>query len=142
MRYRHLQYRYTMVVTTVQPHSAEDVWQLGRRGIVSAQPRWRPEADVYETATAIVIIVELAGVEEEEMEVLLFEDALVVEGQRRLPGCEASGVYHLVGIRQGSFRLEIPLWAPIDPAGVEARHERGLLRIRLPKLTGGDEHGR
>ena len=141
MRYRHLQYRYTMVVTTA-PQSVEEVWQLRRTGIVSAHPRWRPQADVYETAAAIVIMVELAGVEEDEMEVLLFEDALVVEGRRRIPGCEASGVYHLVGIRQGSFRLEVPLWAPIDPASVEARHERGLLCVRLPKLTGGHDHGR
>jgi len=140
MRYRHLQYRYTMVVTTA-PHSVEEVWRLGT-GIVSAHPRWRPQADVYETATAIVIMVELAGVEEDEMEVLLFEDALVVEGQRRIPSCEASGVYHLVGIRQGSFRLEVPLWVLIDPENVDARYERGLLCVRLQKLTGGDEHGR
>jgi HSP20 family protein len=142
MRYRHLQYRYTMVVTTAQAQSVGEVWRHGGIGIISAQPRWRPEADVYETAEAIVVTVELAGVEEDEMEVLLFEDAVVIEGRRRIPGCEAGGVYHLVGIRQGSFRLEVPLWAPIDPAGVEAHHERGLLRIRLPKLTGGDEHGR
>jgi len=142
MRYRHLQYRYSMVVTSARPRTLGDVWLLQGLGIASAQPRWRPEADVYETATAIVVVVELAGVEEDEMEVLLFEDALVIEGQRRIGGCEEGGLYHLVGIRQGSFRLEVPLGAPIDSQGVEARHERGLLRVRLPKITGGGEHAR
>lgn len=142
MRYRRLGYRYTMVVTTGQAQSLSDVWRVGGINLILAQPRWRPEADVYETPEATVVIVELAGVDEEEMEVLLFEDALVVEGRRVIPTCEEGGLYHAVGIRQGPFRLEVPLPTAIDSTGVEAQYERGLLRIRLPKTTGGDEHGR
>ena len=142
MRYRRLGYRYTMVVTTGQTESFTDVWRASGVNMILAQPRWRPEADVYETAVAVVVLVELAGVDEEEIEVLLFEDALVIEGRRTIPTCEEGGLYHAVGIRQGPFRLEVPLRAAIDPAGVDARYERGLLRIRLPKSSGGGEHGR
>ncbi len=142
MRYRRLGYRYTMVVTTRQAQSLSEVWRVGGVSMILAQPRWRPEADVYETAEAVVVIVELAGVDEDELEVLLFEDALVVEGRRAIPTCEETGLYHAVGIRQGPFRLEVPLMVAIDPEGVEAQYERGLLRIRLPKTTGGDAHGR
>ncbi len=141
MRYRRLGYRYTMVVSTGQGQSFPDVWRVGGVRMILAQPRWRPEADVYETPAAIVVIVELAGVDEEEMEVLLFEDTLVIEGRRLIPTSEEGGLYHAVGIRQGPFRLEVPLPAAIDPEGVEAQYERGLLRIRLPKTTGGDVHG-
>jgi HSP20 family molecular chaperone IbpA len=42
-------------------------------------------------------------------------------------------VFHAAGVRQGPFRLELPLPAPVDPDGVEARYERGLLRIALRK---------
>jgi HSP20 family protein len=142
MRYRHLRYRYAMVATSGQTQGMADLWRIGGTGIVMAQTRWRPEADVYETPAALVVTVELAGVDENEMEVLLFEDALVIEGRRSIPGCEPGGVYHAVGIRQGPFRLEVPLRVAVDAEGVEARCERGLLCVRLPKSTGGDDHAR
>jgi HSP20 family protein len=44
-------------------------------------------------------------------------------------------VYHAAGIRQGPFQVEVPLPAPVDAAGVQARYEHGLLRITLPKLA-------
>jgi HSP20 family molecular chaperone IbpA len=99
--------------------------------------RWRPDADTYETATTVEIIVDLAGVEEEDFEVQLFDDALVVEGRRQLPACQAGAVYQEAGIRQGPFRLEVALAAPVDPERVEATYERGLLRLTLPKRAAG-----
>ena len=92
-----------------------------------------PTRDTYETATTVEIVVDLAGVDEDDFEVQLFEDALVVEGRRRLPSCQEGAVYHAAGIRQGPFRVELPLPAPVDPERVEARYDRGLLRITLPK---------
>src|SRR5690606_2540995 len=63
---------------------------------------------------------------------LLFEDALIVEGERRLPS-PAAGVYHAAEIRQGQMRLELLLPVPIDLEQVDAHYERGLLEIRLLK---------
>ena len=42
-------------------------------------------------------------------------------------------MYHAAGIPQGWFRLELPIPARIDPERVEARYDRGLLHITLPK---------
>jgi HSP20 family molecular chaperone IbpA len=141
MRYRRLRYRYTMVMTTGDLTPFVEVLPAAGRGVVLGQPQWRPEADVYETPGAIVVVVELAGVDEEAFEVLLFEDALVLEGHRRIPGCEEGGVYHAVGIRQGPFRLEVRLPAPVDADRVHARYELGLLWIRLPKAGESERHG-
>jgi len=141
MRYRRLGYRYTMVMTTGDPAPFAELLRLGGQGMVLAQPQWRPEADVYETPAAIVAVVELAGVDEDAFEVLLFEDALVLEGHRHIPTCEDGGVYHAVGIRQGPFRLEVRLPVPVDADRVHARYERGLLWIRLPKVVEGERHG-
>jgi HSP20 family protein len=110
----------------------EDLWP-GDRPRPLAQPRWRPDADTYVTAAAVEILVDLAGVEEDEIEVQLFDDALVVEGRRRLPLCEEGAVYHAAAIRQGPFRLELALPVRVDPDRVEARYDQGLLRIRLPR---------
>ena len=83
-----------------------------------------------------VVTVELAGVEPDDLDVVLYEDVLVVEGQRQLPPADTVGVYHAAEIRQGPYRLELPLPAPIDPEGVDARYEQGLLRVALPRKNG------
>ena len=135
MRYRRLSYRYTMVVRSGPGWPLGDIWQSDRLRPL-ARVGWRPDADIYETATAIEVMVDLAGVDEDDFEVQLFEDTLVVEGRRQLPSCPEGAVYHTAGIRQGPFQVEVPLPAPVDAGRVEARYDRGLLRITLPKLAG------
>ena len=132
LRYRLLSYRYAMVMRVGQTGPFGDLWQTDRLRL-QAQVRWRPDADTYETATTIEIVVDLAGVGEDDFELQLFEDALVVEGRRQLPSCNEEAVYQSAGIRQGPFRLEVPLSAPVDAERVAARSDRGLLRITLPK---------
>jgi HSP20 family protein len=132
MRYRHLSYRYAMVVRSGQMSPFGDIWQSDRLRLL-VQTRWRPDADTYETATAVEVVVDLAGVDEDDFEVQLFDDALVVEGRRQPLACQEGAVYHAAGIRHGPFRVELPLPAPVDPERVAARYDRGLLRITLPK---------
>jgi HSP20 family protein len=133
MRYRRLSYRYTVVVGSIRTWPPlGDLWPSNRLRPL-AQGGWRPDADMYETASAVEIVVDLAGVDEEDFEVQLFEDALVVEGRRQLPSCEEAAVYHAASVRQGPFRVELPLPAPVNPERVDAHYEHGLLRITLPK---------
>jgi HSP20 family molecular chaperone IbpA len=110
------------------------MWQSDRLRLL-VQGRWRPDADIYETATTVEIVVDLAGVGEDDFEVQLFEDVLVVEGHRQLPSCQEGAVYHAAGIRQGPFQVALPLPALVELERVEARYDRGLLRITLPKRT-------
>ncbi len=134
MRYRRLSYRYAMVIhpgPTTWPLTGE-VWHSERLRFL-VQTRWRPDADIYETASAVEIVVDLAGVDEDDFEVQLFEDVLVVEGSRQLPASKETAIYHTAILRQGPFRLAVPLPAQIDAEHVEARYDRGLLRIVLPK---------
>jgi HSP20 family protein len=135
MRYRRLSYRYAMTARSDRTWPFGDIWQSDRLRLL-VQAHWRPDADTAETATTVEISVDLAGLDEDDFEVQLFEDALVVEGLRRLPSCPDETVYHAVGIRQGPFRVELPLPAPVDAERVEARYDRGLLRITLPKRGG------
>jgi HSP20 family molecular chaperone IbpA len=131
MRYRHLSARYTVVVPG-QTWLFGDVWTSARLRVL-LRSHWRPDTDAYETRAAVEVVVDLAGVDEDDFEVQLFEDAVVVEGRRLPPSGHAEALYHAAGIRQGPFRVEIPLPAPVNAERVEARYDRGLLRITLPK---------
>ncbi len=137
MRYRRVSYRYALVLSTGVPRPLGEIQQAERPSVQLAQTCWRPAADLYEAATAITVTVELAGVDQEELDVLLYEDAVIVEGWRWLPPPDQGGIFHAAEIRQGPFRLELALPAPVDQDRVDARYEQGLLRITLPKLQEG-----
>ena len=139
--YQRLRYRYAIVVADQQPRPVGEGWRPVSPAAVLAQPRWRPRADVAETDATIAITVELAGVDPDEVEAILYEDALIVSGRRELPGPGMAGVYHAAEISQGSFRLEIRLPAAIATELSSARYDRGLLELVLTKV-GSDDGGR
>jgi HSP20 family protein len=131
MPYRRMTYRYARVhIGPTWPF--DGVWESEQLRLL-LQPRWRPDADIYETPGTIEMIIDLAGVDDDDFEVQLFDNAIVIEGRRRLASGGEDAVYHAAGIRQGLFRVELPLPSLIDPDQVEARYERGLLHVTLPK---------
>lgn len=134
MRYRRVVYHSATLRIAGQSWPLGAAWEHeSLRLLVHA--RWRPAADMAETSRSVEVTIDLAGVDEDDFEIQLFDNGLVVEGRRRLPSCGEDAVYHAAGIPQGLFRVELPLPAPIDPDGVEARYERGLLRVTLPKRS-------
>ena len=120
MRYRRLSYRYTMVVPSGQGWPFQETWESERlRFFVAA--RWRPDADLYETAEAVEIVVDLAGVDEDDFEVKLFDDALVVQGHRQLPAARP------MSSRERARRLEVDR-RMVRHLGIELRRSR-LMQI-------------
>jgi HSP20 family protein len=136
MRYRRLQVHYAMVAPPGPAWPFDEWWPTDRLRIL-VQACWRPDADLYESATALEVTVALAGVDEDDIDIQLFDDVLVVEGHRRLASAPPEALYHVAGIRQGAFHVALSLPARIDPEHVEARADRGLLRITLPKRGDG-----
>jgi len=100
-----------------------------------ARPEWRPPCDVLETESEWIVKAEVAGLGEDEFEVLLYEDGLVLEG-RRPWGAPAAGAdvrVHAAEIRHGPFQLALRLPDTIDREGASVSYERGMLVVRLPK---------
>ena len=125
------------------PRSLGDTWGHPTPATVTPLPRWRPRADVTETAGSIVITVELAGVDPDDIDAVLYEDALVISGRRHLPGPGPGDVYHAAEIDQGWFGLEVGLPARVAPELSDARYDRGLLLLTQTKADRagvGDGH--
>jgi len=95
---------------------------------------WRPPTDVYETADAIVVRVEVAGMEERDFNVDLERRTLTISG-RRLDRSGAKIAYQQMEVSYGDFRTEVYLPWPINQAQVEATYRDGFLIIVLPKAN-------
>ena len=136
MRLRKITFRYTEVVGGLSRAFEAETWAC-RRPQPMASPLFRPPADVIETDDAYLVILELSGVDEEDVEILVHPDALVVFGRRRCqdpPGAR----YHAAEIRYGPFRFDMEMPRDADADRVDACSERGLVRIRVARRTGGN----
>ena len=135
MRYRRVTYLYAGAARGLGEALHDDAW--GRvRARPMESPFFRPPADVVETENAYHVTIEVPGVGDDEMEVLVHPDALVVSGRRRCHGV-AGAQYHLAEIRYGPFRFDMALPGDADTSAVEATTDQGLLRLTVPKRSGG-----
>ena len=133
MRYRRLSYRYALILTSARGLPYAEPFPVETPRVRFAQTLWRPAADVCESPQSIVVTVELAGVAQDQIELLVYEDAVIVEGNRRFRASADDAVYQRAEIRQGPFRLELPLPQLIDQDQVDARFENGLLEMTFRK---------
>lgn len=103
-----------------------------RWGQVSQSQIWSPPTDVYETDSAVVVKIEIAGLSPEDFTISLDPRVLTVRGVRRDPASKLA--YQQLEINYGQFQTEVRLPWPInETAEVEASYEQGFLTIVLPK---------
>jgi HSP20 family protein len=100
-------------------------------------PVWTPAMDMYETDDALVILLDLAGVDAEHTEVRADPYVLLVRGVRRERRTQSrpdeQRSYHTLEIPYGRFERSVRLPPGLDTAEARARYREGLLEIVLPK---------
>jgi HSP20 family protein len=94
---------------------------------------WRPPVDIYETANAIVVAVELPGVKKENVSVEVKDDVLTLKGER-LPNPEINedGYYRRERVF-GPFKRAFTLHQNIQPERIKATFKDGILQIEIPR---------
>jgi HSP20 family protein len=92
-----------------------------------------PAADLYETDQAVVVILEVPGVEAQSIEVKLQGAALRVSG--RIPPAHGDGQSRFVRMERASGAFFRDFQLPVDrfDGDPSARLERGVLTIHLAK---------
>ncbi len=114
-----------------------ELWRGPR--LAAHRPGFRPHVDTFRTdePPELRIVVDLAGVDPEEVEIVVAGRELVISGVRRRPGpdpaCRPS--YYQMEIEHGPFRRRIRLPDDADPSGARATYQRGLLTVVLPLVT-------
>ncbi len=116
----------------------EQAWRqvLGPPGAPRfSSPLIESPIDVYETDDEVVVVAEIAGILEEEVEIVVDGKVLVLIGERK-PGIGRPGrLYSQMEICHGPFRRELLLPADVNPDEARAEYSQGMLEIVLPKVT-------
>ncbi|HVP04480.1 MAG TPA: Hsp20/alpha crystallin family protein [Dehalococcoidia bacterium] len=92
-----------------------------------------PPVDVFETRTDVVVSVEIAGIMDEEVEVIVEGRLMIIRGQRRALSGPAERAYHLMEIGHGPFQREIQLPCEVNPEELRDVYKDGILQISVPK---------
>jgi HSP20 family protein len=109
---------------------------FGRSTLRSMANGWQgvtPVIDVAETEKDMVITAELPGVSEREVEVTLAGDILTIKGEKKAEQEQKNGDATYVERRFGSFSRSLRLPFEVKDEKVDAKYDKGVLTIRVPK---------
>jgi HSP20 family protein len=119
----------------------EDAQRGGAISTSPTFPNWSLLAgEMEETDKAIVVRIELPGMEKEDCHITIDGDMLYLRGEKRFERATNDSTYHVTERAYGAFQRAIPLPCTVDTDNAEATYKNGVLTISLPKL--GGEKGR
>lgn len=109
----------------------------GQRAIGSGGRRtWRPSVEVYETEDTLQVVAEIAGMQGDDIDIVLEGDVLTIQGTRLDPAPCDHRTYHIAHIEYGAFATELRIPFAVDTDSATASYENGFLRITLPRMRG------
>ncbi len=94
---------------------------------------WGLAVDVSENDDAFVIKASVPGVNPDDIEVTLSDNALTIKGESKSDIEKEDEKYHLRERRYGSFARTLTLPVTLKAEAIEATHENGVLTLTLPK---------
>ena len=122
--------------TSVMHEALRDPFDIDRWFGDYSPAIFQPRIDVVDEGDALRISADLPGLEREDVEVLVEDGFLVLRGEKKHEAqTEEKGCFRLERAF-GSFQRVIPLPEDVDPERAEARFDKGVLTLRLPKRPG------
>jgi HSP20 family protein len=94
---------------------------------------WAPALDVSESDDAVLVDVEIPGIDPSDLDISVTGDVLTIRGEKRDETGQPGRNFHRVERRYGQFTRTLTLPAAVNADQVEAKARFGILTIRLPK---------
>ena len=92
-----------------------------------------PELDVRDNGKQLMIEVDLPGIDEKDVTVTLANGLLTIKGERKAEHEESKDDFYLCERSYGAFERSLRLPDSIDESKVEARFDKGVLKVTALK---------
>jgi HSP20 family protein len=108
-----------------------ELWEVAR--FSGLRRGFQPQCDCYRTddPPAVHLLLELPGVDPDDLRIVASGTALVVSGVRERPH-PAGARYHQIEIEYGPFERRIELSEEVDVDAVTVTYEAGILQLEVP----------
>ena len=98
----------------------------------SSMTSWLPTMEAFERDGQYVIRADVPGVDPNEVEVTVLNDALTLKGERKRSNEVKERDYHYSETAYGRFERRLPLPKGVDADKIAAKFENGVLEISVP----------
>ncbi len=95
--------------------------------------RWTPAMDLVEADDHFVLKADLPGLSEDDVAIEVQDGALTISGERSAERSESERGWYRVERSFGSFSRSLTLPDGVDPDGIQATFDRGVLTLHIPK---------
>ena len=102
---------------------------------------WSPQVEVTERDGQLVVRADLPGLNKDDVQVELRDEAIIIRGQRKQEREEKREGYYRSERSYGSFYRQIPLPKGIDTEKATANFNNGVLEVTMP-VAQGEAQGR
>ncbi|MBD2566529.1 Hsp20/alpha crystallin family protein [Anabaena lutea] len=120
-----LERRFNRLFDDLAPASLKDLSTVSRV----------PAAEITETDDAVILRLEVPGMEAKDLDVQVTEDAVSISGERKLKTESEDKAKTRSEFYYGKFQRVIPLPVTIQNTKVTADYKDGILHLTLPKMV-------
>jgi HSP20 family protein len=112
-----------------------DMWgDGGRMGqFMRGGGQHMPSMEMHEADGKVMISAELPGVDEKDVDISVKDDMLTISGEKKSEKEFKEGEGYRTERSYGRFSRSVNLPFNIDPDAVEARFDKGVLKLTIPK---------
>ena len=114
--------------------SFEEMFQAVNPMFCFSKRLWKPQMDIFETRTKIIIQAAISGVKKEDIIIEVSNKAVKITGIRNSHHPDRTATYRLAEIQFGQFERVLYLPSVIDVSKVSAQFSDGFLELSLEKL--------
>lgn len=120
-----------------------DLWGDGGRmgtSMWGGNGRLMPSMEMHEADGKVMISAELPGVDEKDIDISVQDDMLTISGEKKSEVEHKEGAGHRTERSYGRFSRSVSLPFAIDPDKVEARFDKGVLKLTIPRPAEAQQH--
>ncbi len=92
-----------------------------------------PPLDIYERSNEIMVLIDMPGVDPEDILIKIYKDEFILEGVKKQEPNQPGAVYLCMERQFKGFRRKIRLPSEVEPDRATARYQNGVIIVRLPK---------
>jgi HSP20 family protein len=94
---------------------------------------WSPNTDVYEVDDGLVMLMDVAGLNKDKINISVNDNILIISGNRKEPDIPDKKTAHRLEIEFGTFEKRFHIPEIIDTEAIQANYNNGFLQLKLPR---------
>jgi HSP20 family protein len=94
---------------------------------------WAPPVDISESGHELVVKADLPGIDPKELDIRVENNVLTIRGERKFEKKIEQDNYLRVERTYGSFSRSFSLANTVNPEGIKADYQNGVLTLVVPK---------